>query len=58
MLDLSDEHDRYGREQRKLDRKEHWSNDWEKQRQQVATAKRRIKRKLLDYQHKLTTWLV
>jgi putative transposase len=57
-LDLSDEYDRYGREQRKLDRKEHGSNNWEKQRRKVAQAKRTIKRKVLDYQHKLTTWLV
>ena len=57
-LDLSDEYDRYGREQRKLDRKEHWSENWEKQRRKVAQAKRTIKRKVLDYQHKLTTWLV
>ena len=57
-LDLSHEYDRYGREQRKLDRKEHGSNNWEKQRQRVARTKRAIKRKVLDYQHKLTTWLV
>ena len=57
-LGLSDEYDRYAREQRKLNRKEHRSNNWEKQRQEVAKAKRRIKRKVLDYQHKLTTWLV
>jgi len=57
-LNLSDEYDRYGREQRKLDRKEHGSANWEKQRRKVAKAKRRIKRKVLDYQHKLTTWLV
>ena len=56
--DLSDEYDRYAREQRKLDRKEHGSNNWEQQRQRVARAKRAIKRKVLDYQHKLTTWLV
>jgi len=56
--DLSDEYDRYAREQRKLDRKEHGSNNWEKQRQRVARAKRVIKRKVPDYQHKLTTWLV
>jgi len=49
MLDLSDEYDRYGREQRKLDRKQHGSNNWERQRQKVATAKRQIKRKVLDY---------
>ena len=58
MLDLSDEYDRYAREQRKLDRKEYGSNNWEKQRQKVAKAKRRIKRVVLDFQHKLTTWLV
>jgi transposase, IS605 OrfB family, central region len=57
-LDLSDEYDQYAREQRKLDRKEHGSSNWEKQRQQVAEVKRVIKRKVLDYQHKLTTWLV
>ena len=57
-LDLSDEYNRYGREQRKLARKEHGSNNWEKQRRKVAKAKRRIKRRVLDYQHKLTTWLV
>ncbi|QAU14338.1 transposase [Halorubrum sp. BOL3-1] len=57
-LDLSDEYDRYAREQRKLDRKEHGSANWEKQRQQVAQTKRKIKRKMRDYQHKLTTWLV
>ena len=57
-LDLSDEYDRYAREQRKLDRKEHGSNNWEKQRQRVARAKRQVKRKVEDFQHKLTTWLV
>ena len=57
-LNLSDEYDRYAREQQTLDRKQHGSNNWEKQRQKVATAKRRIQRKVLDYQHKLTTWLV
>jgi putative transposase len=54
-LDLSDEYDRYGREQRELARKEHGSANWEKQRRRVAKAKRVIKRKVLDYQHKLTT---
>jgi putative transposase len=58
LLDLSDEYDRYAREQRKLDRKQHGSNNGEKQRRKVAKAKRRIKRKVLDYQHKLSTWLV
>ena len=57
-LDLSDEYDRYAREQRKLDRKEHGANNWEKQRRKVAQAKRTIKRKVEDFQQKLTTWLV
>jgi transposase, IS605 OrfB family, central region len=57
-LDLSDEYDCYAREQRELDRKEHGSANWEKQRQKVSQAKRKIKRKVMDYQHKLTTWLV
>ena len=57
-LDLSDEYDRYAREQRKLDQKQRGSNNWEKQRQRVAKAKRRIKRVVLDFQHKLSTWLV
>ena len=54
-LDLSDEYDRYAREQRKLSRKEHGSSNWEKQHRKVAQAKRTIKRKVRDYQHKLTT---
>ena len=57
-LDLSAEYDRLQREQRSLSRKEHGSNNWEKQRREVATIKRRIKRKVEDFQHKLTTWLV
>jgi len=58
MLSLSDEYDRYARDQRKIARKEHGSNNWETQRQRVVTAKRQIKWNVLDYQHKLTTWLV
>ncbi|MGZ0748561.1 RNA-guided endonuclease InsQ/TnpB family protein [Haloparvum sp. AD34] len=57
-LDLADEYERYAREQRVLARKEHGSNNWEKQRRKVAKAKRSIRRKVLDFQHKLTTWLV
>ncbi|WP_227379446.1 RNA-guided endonuclease InsQ/TnpB family protein [Haladaptatus halobius] len=57
-LDLTDSYDRYARAQRKLARKEHGSSNWEKQRVRMAKAKRRIKRRVLDYQHKLTTWLV
>jgi len=57
-LDLTDSYDRYAKAQRKLARKEHGSANWQKQRRKVAKAKRRIKRQVLDYQHKLTTWLV
>ncbi|ERH04088.1 MAG: transposase, IS605 OrfB family, central region [Halorubrum sp. J07HR59] len=57
-LDLSDEYERLRREQRNLARKEHGSNNWEAHRKQVAKANREIKRKVTDFQHKLTTWLV
>jgi transposase, IS605 OrfB family, central region len=57
-LDLSDEYDRLRREQRDLARKEHGSHNWEDQRRKVAKANRKIKRKVTDFQHKLTTWLV
>jgi putative transposase len=57
-LDLEDEYDRLRREQRNLSRKEHGSNNYEKQRRNVAKVKRHIRRMVLDYQHKLTTWLV
>ena len=57
-LDLADEYEQYAREQRSLDRKEHGSSNWEQQRQNVARARRKIKRKVLDFQHKLSTWLV
>jgi len=57
-LDLEDEYDRLRREQRKLSRKQKGSNNYEKQRREVSKVKRYIKRKVLDYQHKLTTWLV
>ncbi|SEH53490.1 putative transposase [Halopenitus malekzadehii] len=56
--DLSAERERLEREQRSLSRKEHGSNNYEKQRVEVAKVKRRIRRKVLDYQHKITTWLV
>ena len=56
-LDPSDEYDRLRQAQRSLSRKEHGSNNWEKQRREVAKVKRRIKRKVEDFQHKLTTWL-
>lgn len=57
-LDLEDEYDRLQREQRSLSRKERGSANWERQRREVAKVKRRIKRKVEDFQHKLTTWLV
>jgi putative transposase len=57
-LDLEDEYERLQREQRKLSRKQNGSNNYEKQRREVAKGKRHVRRKVLDYQHKLTTWLV
>jgi len=57
-LDLEDEYERLRREQCKFSRKEEGSNNYEIQRKQVAKVKRHIRRKVLDYQHKLTTWLV
>ncbi|TKX53587.1 transposase, partial [Halorubrum sp. SS7] len=57
-IDLEDEYERLYREQRKLSRKEHGSNNYENQRQAVAKVKRHIRQKVLDYQHKLTIWLV
>ena len=57
-LDLEDEYERLRREQRKFSRKQNGSNNYEKQRREVAKVKRHIKRKVLDYQHKITTWLV
>ena len=57
-LDLVDEYERLRREQRKLSRKENGSSNYEKQRRDVAKVKRYIQRKVLDYQHKITTWLV
>jgi putative transposase len=58
LLNLSDEYERLRREQRNLSQKEHGSNNWEKQRREVAKVERRIKRKVEDFQHKLTAWLV
>ncbi|ELY77039.1 RNA-guided endonuclease InsQ/TnpB family protein [Natrinema pallidum] len=56
-LNLEDEYEQLRREQRNLSRKENGSNNYEKQRLKVAKAKRHIQRTVLDYQHKLTTWL-
>jgi len=57
-LDLEDDYECLRRGQRKLSRKKKGSNNDEKQRRKVAKVKRRIRQKVLDYQHKLTTWLV
>jgi len=57
-LNLEEEYERLRREQRKLSRKEKDSNNYEKQRREVAKIKRHIRRKVLDYQQKLTTCLV
>jgi putative transposase len=55
-LDLSDERDRLEREQRKLSRKEHRSNNWEKQRRRVAACHQQIKRMRRDFLHKLSAY--
>jgi putative transposase len=55
-LDLADERDRLEREQRKLSRKEHGSNNWEKQRRRVAECHQQIKRKRRDFLHKLSNY--
>ncbi|QLD87601.1 IS200/IS605 family element transposase accessory protein TnpB [Natronomonas salina] len=57
-LDLEDEYERLSRDKRELSRKDYGSHNYEKQRRKVASIKRRIRRKVLDFQHKLTTWLV
>ena len=53
-LDLSDERERLERAQRDLSRKEHRSNNWEKQRQIVAQRHAALKRKRRDFLHKLS----
>jgi putative transposase len=55
-LNLADERDRLEREQRKLSRKEHGSNNWEKQRRRVAECHQQIKRKRRDFLHKLSNY--
>lgn len=57
-LDLEHEYEQLRKAQQTLSRREEGSNNWEKQRRRVARIKRRIRRKVLDFQHKLTTWLV
>ncbi|SEO19566.1 putative transposase [Halorientalis persicus] len=55
-LDLSEERDRLEREQGKLSRKEHGSNNWETQRRRVAACHLQIKRKRRDFLHKLSNY--
>jgi putative transposase len=55
-LDLSDEQERLEREQRSLSRKEHRSNNWEKQRREVAKCHLRTKRKRRDFLHRLSNY--
>ena len=57
-LELEGEYERLRKAQRVQSRREKGSNNWEKARKRVANVKRRIRRKVLDYQHKLSTWLV
>ena len=54
--DLSAERERLEREQRKLSRKQHGSNNWDKQRLRVAECHQKIKRKRHDFLHKLSNY--
>jgi putative transposase len=56
-LDLKDEYERLESAQRDLSCKEHGSNNWENQRKHVSKQKLKIQWKVVDFQHKLTTWL-
>jgi putative transposase len=53
-LDLSDDRERLEREQRALSRKQHGSNNWEKQRRCVAEVHASMTAKKRDFKHKLT----
>jgi putative transposase len=55
-LDLTDERDRLEREQRKLSRKQHGSNNYEKQRRRVAEYHADLRRKRRDFLHKLSNY--
>ncbi|MFB6127455.1 MAG: RNA-guided endonuclease InsQ/TnpB family protein, partial [Halolamina sp.] len=55
-LDLSDERERLEREQRSLSRKQHGSNNYEKQRQRVAECHADLRRKRRDFLHKLSNY--
>jgi len=54
--DLSAERDRLEREQRKLSRKEHGSNNYEKQRRRAAECHADLKNKRRDFLHKLSNY--
>ncbi|RQG96023.1 RNA-guided endonuclease InsQ/TnpB family protein [Natrarchaeobius chitinivorans] len=55
-VDLSDEQERLEREQRKLSRKQHGSNNYEKQRRRVAECHATLKNKRRDFLHKLSDY--
>jgi putative transposase len=55
-VDLSDERERLEREQRKLSRKQHGSNNYEKQRRRVAECHAALRRKRRDFLHKLSAY--
>ena len=55
-LDLSDERNRLDRERRKLSRKEHGSNNWERQRKVVAQRYADLKRKRRDFLHRVSAY--
>lgn len=53
-LDLSDDRERLERGQRSLSRKEYESNNWEKQRVEVAKVHEHMSNKKRDFKHKLS----
>jgi len=55
-LDLSGERERLEREQRKLSRKQHGSNNYETQRWRVAECHADLRRKRRDFLHKLSNY--
>ena len=55
-LDLSDDPERLEREQRKLSRKQHGSNNYETQRRRVAECHADLRRKRRDFLHKLSAY--
>ena len=55
-LNFSEERERLERAQRDLSRKEHGSNNWEKQRKVVAKRHAGLKRKRRDFLHKLSAY--